>query len=466
MKSSSSFTVEIIKSLNPSEKAYVKKQISSGNKHLIQLFNDLNKCDNYQKSTFVKKNRHKGYITNLSQNKNYLGRKIIDALINYRAKSFIEIEIYNLINEIHILIDKKFYKRAKKLIDRALEKVELVENYNIGYTLIGILLRILNDRVQFALSKDEIKIYKNKRRFFLKQMNLLDQFDELHVIYIENVDSKMLLKAYQEKLKHLNLSDKKDLPAGYPLQAKRIFYFAKAKISELLNQPEDCVYFSEKAFKIYEKNEHLLKHNYLLFLRDSVNYLNNLLIKGDYSKLLIEQKRINVLSKKHNNDFLYVNNNILGVINYLMPQIAYNYGKYFDKALEFSNKYLSFLMSSNGHLSDHFEAVSSIHITYANLYNRHYTKALECIEPALKHKNYSNQYVARILKILAHYYLGDDLVLDHLFRSFFNYLKTADKKEQIANIRKLKKHINTKTIYQLKNEDFEEFVYIHWEELE
>lgn len=472
MKSSGSFTVNIIKSLSPPEKAYVKKQISSGNKHLLQLFNDLNKCDYYQKSTFIKRNSNKRYITNLSQNKNYLGRKIIDALINYRAKSSIDIEVFTLINEIHILVDKKFYKRAKKLIDRALQNVILIENYHIGYTLIEVIFRILSNQVHFRLSKEEINLYKEKRKFFLQQLNRMETIDLLNDVFRKYNKSNfieqpsLLLDAYKEKLKQLSLLDKNDLHEDYPFKAKRAFYFAKVRISRLLNQPDNYIHFSKKVISLYEKNEHFLKYHCVLFLGDCVNYLDNLLKKGDYSKIIIEQQRINQLIKKNKKDSLSTNNNILDIINYFFPQLAYNHNKNFDKALQFSNDYISYLKNSDGLLSDHFIAASSIQIAYANLYSHNYAKALEYVDPALNFKNYETQYQARMLQILAHHLADDDLLMDHLFRSFFNYLKTVDKKDKIKNIRKFRDHIKNKTIYLLKNEDFEEFVYIHWDEFE
>lgn len=114
MKRSTSFTFDLIKTLNSSEKTYIKKQIGTSGKHMLQLFSDLSKCDLYNKETFIKNNKGKSYIQNLSQNQTYLQKKIIEELINYRSKTVFEIEMYNKINEILVLIDKNFIKKQRK----------------------------------------------------------------------------------------------------------------------------------------------------------------------------------------------------------------------------------------------------------------------------------------------------------------------------------------------------------------
>lgn len=84
------------------------------------------------------------------------------------------------------------------------------------------------------------------------------------------------------------------------------------------------------------------------------------------------------------------------------------------------------------------------------------------MDAVLNDKNYANQYTARIIQILAHHLSGDDLLLEYLFRSFLNYLKSKGKNEQSTKIRKLKEHIKTNSIFKLSNKDFEDFVNIHW----
>jgi len=115
MKRSISFTFDLVKTLDSQEKTYIKKQIRSSGKHLEQLFDDLSRSDSYNKEEFVKKYKNKSYIQNLSQNQTYLGKKIIKELINYRSKTVFQIDIHHRINEVLILIDKKFYRKAKKI---------------------------------------------------------------------------------------------------------------------------------------------------------------------------------------------------------------------------------------------------------------------------------------------------------------------------------------------------------------
>jgi len=462
MKQSTSFTFNLLKALNITEKAYVKKQISSGSLHLVQLFNDLNKCDFYQKKTFIEQHPDKKYIKNLSQNKIYLGKKIIEALISYRSKSVYNIEIHNQINEALILIEKKFYKRAKKIIDRSFQKALYFEDYAKCYFLIDLIFEAINNHIYFGLSKEEINAYRTKRRFHLIQINRIDAFDAFNEIYY-NIPESEQLPVYEKKIKDLGLLNSNELPKEYPFKAKRIFYFTKAHIAWLTKKQNEYIAFSKKMIHQYISNAQFISHHFTSFLGDATNFLNSLIEVKDFQTFFVEYQKIIDLLKIHQKNAFCIDNSLIYVIRYYFPQGAYNEARYLKESLKFSNDYAVFLEKHKYKLSDHFKAVSSIEIALANLYNHCYTKALQHLDAALSAKNYATQYTARIIQILAHHLSGDDLLLEHLFRSFLNYLKSVKKKEQSANIRKFWEHIKSNTVSELKNKDFENFVYLHWD---
>jgi len=461
MKQSTSFTFNLLKALNVAEKSYVKKQISSSGLHLMQLFDDLNKCDFYQKQTFIERYPDKKYIKNLSQNKIYLGKKIVEALISYRSKSIYNIEIHNQINEALILIEKKFYKRAKKIIDRSFQKALHFEDYAKCYFLIDLIFEAINNHIYFGLSKEEINAYRTKRRFHIIQINRIDTFDELNEIYY-NIPESEQLPVYKKKLTELDLWNSNELSKEYPFKAKRIFYFTKAHIAWLTKKQNEYRAFSKKMIHLYILNDQFIAHHFTSFLGDATNFLNSLIEVKDFKTFLVEHQKIIDLLKAHQKKAFCIDNSLIHVINYYFPQIVYNDGKYFKESLEFSKSYAVFLEKQKNQLSNHFKALSSIEIALANLYNHRYAKALEYLDEVLNDKNYANQYTARIIQLLAHHLSGDDLLLEHLFRSFLNYLKSNGKMEQSVNIRKLWEHVKTNSVFKLNNKDFENFVNIHW----
>lgn len=464
MKKSTSFTYDLIRTLSPPEKTYVKKTIgSSSSKYLGLLFDDLCKYDFFQKEKFIEDNRDKPYIDNLCQNKNYLSKKIIEALISYRSKAVLEIEINEKINEALILLEKKFYKRAKKIIDGCLEKALSIEDYLTCCSLIDIIFRTVHTGLYFRLSDCEINRYRTARDLYLTQLNRINKFTGLGNDLICQSNSIEKINAFQTKLKELGLTNKMDLPEDYPFVAKRIFYISKAYCERELGNKCLSISLMGKLIDLYKKDELFLALNFSSFLKDSTMYLGNMNCAHDYDNFFKAQFEILRFIKKIKPIRHHTNNTYIYYIKYLYPQSVLNNSRHFTKSIQLALKHKKFIDSKKNKLSSFYRAISSLEITLAYLYNHEYEQALTHLEPAFDSKDYIIQYGSRILKILIHHTLKDDFLLDSLFQSFTHYLKTVNKKDQIPSINKLKKHIKNNTVHLLKNEDFEDFIYIHWD---
>lgn len=460
---SRSFTFDLIKTLIPSEKAYIKQQIKSSGKHMCELFDDLNKCNSYEKDKFIIEYSDKEYVENLSQNQTYLRKKIVEALIIKRSDSIFEIKIHNQINEALVLIEKKFFKRAKKIIDQCINKALKIEDYVVCYDLVRIIFYAINNNIYFGLSKDEVNSYRKNRKFYLKQLKRMDKFAQLNDVYYNTSNISKQLKAYRKKLNKLKVLNKDDLPKKYPFTAKRIFYFSKAKVARLSGNQKEYIYFSKKIIDIFESKTHFILHFFTEFLGDAINFLNSLIEIRDYDTFFSKHQRITALINANEKKAYCLDDSLIYVIQYYFLQTAYNNDRQFGKAIQSTLEYSTFLEKNKGKLSNQFLARSSVEIAISYLYNKKYEKVITQIEPALNSKDYYSQYVGRIIYIIAHYILNNEFLIDSLFQSFFHYLKTVDKKDQITNIRKLKKYIKNKSLHQLKNQDFEDFVYIHWD---
>lgn len=463
MKKSISFTFDLIKKLNSKEKKYIKQRIRIKGKHLLQLFEDLDKCTFYQKNTFINQNKNKAYIKNLLQNQTSLRNKVIDLLISYHSKSIFEIDLHHQINKALILIEKKFYKQAKKIIDQCLNKALDVDDHATCYNLVNIILKAINNKVYFELSVGEINDFRKKKYFYLTQLERRATFSKLNEIYSNISNSKDQLNAYKEKFKELNILNKRVLPVDYPFGAKQVFYFSKAHFAILSGCTKDYLFFTKEVFNLYLSNEHLIKHHFTSFLGDAVNFLDSLIETHDFSTFFTQHQIVTDLIKANEKEVFRQDNSLINIIQYYFLQAAYNNAGYFEKSVQFADKYLNFLNRNSSELSTHFIAKSSIEISLAFLYSNLYEKAITHLELAFISNDYSTQYISRILKLIIHYALKNELLLESLFKSFFHYLNTVNKKEQITNIRKLKKHVKNKTVHKLTNDDFEDFVYIHWD---
>jgi len=463
MKRSISFTYDLIKKLDPKEKKYIRQQIRTSGKHLFQLFVDLDKSKSYNKETFIKQNQNKAYTKNLSQNQTSLRNKIIDLLVNYSSKSIFEIDLYNQISKALILIQKKFYKQAKTVIDQSITIALHADDYAICYNLINIILRGVNSEIHFKLSKKEINDLRDNRQYYLTQLSRKSKFIKLNDIYYNVNNSVDKKRAYEDKFKELNVFKERRLENDYPYGAKRVFYFHKAQYASLSKNIEDYLFFTKKVFDLYVLNEHLIQYHFTSFLGDVINFLDSLIETENFRVFFIQHKAITDLIDAHEKEAYCLDNSKVYIIKYYFLQAAYNNARHFEKSVQFANEYLNIFKKNEIEFSNNFIIRSSVEIALAFLYNNLPEKAITNLELVINSKDYCANYTGRILNILAHYILGNKFLIDALFHSFFHYLKTVDEKEQTKNIRKLKKNIKNKTVHKLANEDFEDFVFIHWD---
>jgi len=456
-KSSHSLIFDLVKTLEPTEKAYIKKQFSANEKNLKQLFDDLNKTEVYNTEKFKVKHKSKTYINHLSQNNTYLRKKIINSLIQYNAKSIPEINQRHDLNVINVLIHKGLLDQAVKLIQQGLRKNEQLEQYMICYELCSLITNLSVDSVGYILPKNTLTAFKQKRRFYIKQLSLIEKFAEFTDIHHAQLSNEQKVVALKEKLIKLNLNNIEDLPEDYPFFTKRMFFFTKNEIAELQNNSQATLHLLEKCVNLHFERPHFLQNDYTPFLTDSLNFLNYLNLNSLFIKFFEIHKKVIDKIEEINNGSKFKNDFITSyyVIKYYLYQLACNKSEQYQKAFSFSNEYFRFVKNQKN-LSDQFLAASRVAIAAANLNVQRFEETIDIINPIQNSKFYEYQYELRLIQIIAHYRLGNDLVLDSLFTSFIYYLKKQEKPEQAKAIRTLKKCIGTQNFDALQSVEFDE----------
>lgn len=454
---SPNLTFDLMKTLESSEKAYIKKNFSPNEKNLKLLFDDFNKTEVYNKVEFKRKYKNRAYIINFAQNKNYLRKKIVDELIQYYTKSISNVNQRYKLNVISILIHKGFYVPAVKLIEKALKYNEQQEHYIKCYELCSLVSNLTVNRVNYDLPKKIIDNYRKKRRFYVKQLARIEQFAELADVHFLSITDKQKLRTLQNKFSELEIDKIDDLPNDYPFYAKRIFNYSKGKLAELLKDTKSTVAYLKKGVILYDKYPHFLKRNKNFYLTDSLNYLDRLVHNKIFDQFFTDQKKIvkrieEILNDKVKSSFI----SSFYVIKYLFFQIACTNSQQHQKAYTFSKKYETFIKNER-QLSNQFLAASHIVIAVARLNVQQYEEALDLIVVVQKTPSYEYQYELRLIQVICHYCLNNDLVLDSLFSSFLYYLKKQEQPKQRDAILQFKKSLEQKDVSSLKH--------IQWDEL-
>jgi len=181
--SSSSLVFDLIKTLKPVEKSYIKKQFQKNDKNLKQLFEDLDKLDVFNKVAFAEKNRDKSYITHLTRNKNYLRKKILVGLVHYNSNSIPQINQRQKLNTINVLINKGLFNQALKLLKLVLQENEQIENYTQCYEICSLIINLYINYMNCDSCNQSIKSFRQKKHFYIEQLSSIEKFTELNGTY-------------------------------------------------------------------------------------------------------------------------------------------------------------------------------------------------------------------------------------------------------------------------------------------
>lgn len=115
---------QLIKSLEKSEKRnfklYVQRNSSSENLKIVQLFDALDKMDNYDENLLLSKSKDlkKQQLSNI---KAHLYKQILSSLRLIKNEDNIDIQLHEMMDHARILYNKGLYHQSLKMLDRMKE---------------------------------------------------------------------------------------------------------------------------------------------------------------------------------------------------------------------------------------------------------------------------------------------------------------------------------------------------------
>ena len=118
---------QLVKSLGKSEKRnfklYIKRNTSSEELKIVQLFDALDKMDDYDEAVILKKNKSikKQQLSNL---KAHLYKEILSSLRLITDESNIDIQLHEQMDYARILYNKGLYLQSLKVLDKLKEQAK------------------------------------------------------------------------------------------------------------------------------------------------------------------------------------------------------------------------------------------------------------------------------------------------------------------------------------------------------
>lgn len=171
----------LIKSLNTTEKALVR-QVDKSQAGYLALFDLISKQKNYDERKTKKKLLQAGHEINFAYAKNYLTKHILRVLREYEDAG--ANASGRLVQEVEILMRRKVYDLAEKIIAKGKDKIWEEERWQDYLKLSSLELNLVllaDGKVETSLS--EIAEINAKRKIARENLGELGEFEDLYYSY-------------------------------------------------------------------------------------------------------------------------------------------------------------------------------------------------------------------------------------------------------------------------------------------
>jgi len=443
---------QLLNTMQPAEKSYVKKTFSANEKNMSLLFNDLNKCEQFEKKAFVKRHKKRPYMKYLSQNCNYLLKSITKSLIDYNVQNSTEINIMNRLSSISLMVKKGMFSDCFQKIDKEIELALTYQYYEYGYKLIKLKERYYKIYMLKEPNYKEHHALAIQKKFFIEQLQLIDDIELLSKAMSNKQLSKFQkLDLVKTKFEEFGFCSNEKLKDETALFVKINFNYIKYKVSQLNNKPDlKCLKQSLIDFDNLAFLKEIYFENYILII---ANYFEGLIIneKFDlffelYNKYTSELKSFAKWNTMKTSPLYYV-------IEYFTFIKACLFSKRCNNAVKKANQYQQIIKESNKALANSYisHAVKLNATVFFN--NGNIDKTLDAIDLLKSDKSIKTQYFYKMMQMLCHYKLDNLLLVESLANSLSISLRKHKKCAMLKDFLKLKKcllHNDCEQLEELK----------------
>ena len=429
---------ELIKSLGKSEKRYFKiyasRNQSKGNKY-HKLFEAIDKQKVYnEKHMLLSKQLGKEVTANFRFNKHYLYNLILRSLNSYHSEASTNVKLKNTLLSIEVLYEKGLFVQCEKLISKGKKIARQFDNHICLMDFLKWETELMRAKSNQGITNQEIKnVYKQVFTAIEYHKNT-NEYSRLSALTGVTAQKKGVVRSTKElkiakeldtsELMNYLLLKKEDKTLTY--SAKMYFYLCCYHQLSQSNDYKTARTYLEKQIELMESNQHFIFENPIQY----ISALNNLII---CHKHLSNNGLIFPLITKFKNitaEYKVKTERIKNVIFYRASNLEldeYIRTGEFEKGLplikvidtEMKNSHIKIINKER-------EVVIYYNIAYIyfgagnfNMANQFLNKIINDEKTDLRADIYS---FARIMQMVAHYEMGNDLLLEYMVKSIYRFL--------------------------------------------
>lgn len=426
---------QLIQSLSPSEKryfkVYIKRNILKNSSNYLVLFNRLNAMEEYDGALLKRQLKGAVFVRQLSVTKHYLYGHILKSLELFYYQADVDKRLSSYKTQIGILHDRGLHEHAKKLTDKALRlatenelfmdvaELTLLKSTDLTRSLelrdLEERLEMLNWEIENALAQQQLRMrlehLDNKALLLIKKYGMVRDEEGLELFRSlaehPSMDKAKLNTFLQWYFYHHIMS---------------LYHFATEREAENYTHRKKLV----QLFEAHPEKKESHTSKYITALNNLALVCNMQQRDQEYEQTLATLERLQP-QKKADQVKVFTNALTMRLMTafnkqdfaYIVFQTEFIKQKraVFGDRVDLSNWVLFYYLLAAAHLAEgHAKAASNLLHELLNI------PRCEEIQDLYR--------FARVLLLLAHYKLGNQLLLESQTQSLYQYLKTKKKMYQ------------------------------------
>lgn len=434
---------ELIQSLTRSEKRFFKIYCSrheiGGKNNYVKFFDLIDGIKPYSENKYQKKVSQADFIKHLAAEQNYLYQMIIECLDIYHKESSVDKQITKLTNIARVLANKKLEEQSIKILNKAHDLAESHHRFALKIPIYELAKRkhFSQDTITPEILNQHYKNLDNTLKQLQQSRHYEKVFDELMLLR-RKVGYVMNERVLQE-VENIFPSAHQPDPATFASFDEEVFFLlSKMEYFRLAHRGDVGNYYTTRLIKLFEDNAKSLTGIYIDHYIYALNvfivshmYKDNKEARAALDKLENLEK---IIGKKDDNT--YVKAKRFEVYYTCITDLALKEKQYDDIIKEMPDIEKRFIEVGK-HMTPTFSLVLQANIASIFFNAGQYKTALKWCHrvineaPRLREDVY---YMMRILYLMIHFELNNEIILPSLIQSTSRYLDKKKKMDQFERV--------------------------------
>lgn len=428
----------LIASLTKSEKRYFKMftSLQSGEKSYLKLFDAIEEMKEYDEGKIKKMFRGEDFIKRLPAVKHYLYGQILKSLRVIYSGNTIHSQLKEMIEDISILYEKRLYKQAAKIIEKAKELAtnneDIIKLMEINVWEQKILMETLNlEKFEKTLEpsfEEDVRLV-NLQTNIVEYRNLYNQIILINK-KIKEARTEEEMKSFQKIIDHPLM---RSVSTAKSFDSKYCFYQTHLIYNHAKGNNEACLQIVLKQMELLEKFPQKIEETPKIY----VNAINNLLLceihthnYKNFDETLAKLRAVPIKSLN-----LEVNR---FVNSYSFEMVKYLDTGEFAKSVAIRQDIVDGLKKYAGKINAIEETTLLYNLFYSYFGTGEFSSALKIINKLLneyqKELRYDIQSAVRILNLILHYELENGRLLEYNSISAYRFLYKSKRLYKVEKV--------------------------------